>query len=62
MSFLLDGSQVVRVRSKADSLQVIVSDTKAQTRDTSSPWHVALKVVFVCQPENTWKMPFVAAH
>jgi hypothetical protein len=62
MSFLLDGSQVVPVRSKAASLQVIVLDTKAQTRDTSSPWHVALKVAFVCQPENTLKMHCVAVH
>jgi len=62
MSFRLDGSQVVLVRSKAVSLQAIVSDIKAQTRGTSSPWHVVLRVAFVYLPENTLKMPFVAVH
>jgi hypothetical protein len=62
MSFQLDGSQVVPARLKAVSLQVIVLDTKAQTRGTSSLWHVALKVAFVCQPENTWKMLYGAVR
>jgi hypothetical protein len=62
MWFRLDGSQVVQVRSKAVSLQAIVSDIKAQTRGTSSPWHVALKAAFVYLLENTLKMPFVAVR
>jgi hypothetical protein len=62
MSFRLDGSQVVPVRSKAVSLQAIVSDIKAQTRDTSSPWHVVLRVAYVYLPENTLKMLCGAVH
>jgi hypothetical protein len=62
MSFRLDGSQVVPVRSKAVSLQAIVSDIKAQTRDTSSPWHVVLRVAYVYLPENTLKMLCEAVH
>jgi hypothetical protein len=60
MSFRLDGSQVVLVRSKAVSLQEIVLGTKAPIRDTSSPWHDVLRVAFVYLPENILKMPFVA--
>jgi hypothetical protein len=62
MSFRLDGSQVVLVRSKAVSLQAIVSDTKAQIRGTSSPWHVVLRVAFVYLPENILKMLCGAVH
>jgi hypothetical protein len=62
MSFRLDGSQVVQVRLKADSQQVIVLDTKVLIRGTSSPWHVALKAAFVSLPENTWKMHCGAVH
>jgi hypothetical protein len=62
MSFRLDGSQVVPVRSKAVSLQEIVLDTKAQIRGTSTPWHVVLRVAFVYLPENTLKMLCGAVH
>jgi hypothetical protein len=61
-SFRLDGSQVVRVRSKGVSLQEIVLVIRAQIRGTSSPWLDVLKVAFVCLPENTLKMPFVAVR
>jgi hypothetical protein len=62
MWFRLDGSQVVQVRSKAVSLQAIVSDIKAQTRGTSSRWHVVLKDVFVCRQEKVLTMLFVAVR